>query len=146
MKHRVVVISLIVFTALAAAACGRGGGQQPAGQAPPSAGQPAAPAAGQPAAPAAQPAASQVINASEQEWSITLTPATVSAGTYQFVIKNNGTINHNFVIQGLNARTDQDPPGETKTMTVTLKPGTYTIICDIAGHEEAGMKTVLTVK
>jgi len=138
MKHRITVVGLVALATFAAAACGRGGGQQPASQAPP--------AVSQPAAPAVQPPAAQVINAAEQEWSITLTPATVSAGRYEVVIKNTGTINHNFVIRGLNARTDQIPPGETKTLTVTLKPGAYTILCDIPGHEEAGMKTTLTVR
>ena len=35
--------------------------------------------------------------------------------------------------------------GDTKTGNVTLKPGTYTIYCDIPGHEAAGMKATLTV-
>jgi len=34
----------------------------------------------------------------------------------------------------------------SSSATVTLKPGTYTILCDIPGHEEAGMKTTLTVR
>lgn len=140
MKSRIVVVGITALAALLVAACG-GGGQQPASQQPPAAQAPTssqAPAAGRPAA--------NVITASEQEWSITLSRTTAPAGTYTFTIKNNGSIEHDFVIEGMNARTGNFPPGQTRTLTVTLKPGTYTIICDIPGHEEAGMKTQLTVQ
>ena len=30
-------------------------------------------------------------------------------------------------------------PGETKEVSVNLPAGTYTFICDVPGHEEAGM-------
>ena len=36
--------------------------------------------------------------------------------------------------------------GGTSTVTVTLKPGTYTFYCSVDGHEAAGMKGTLTVK
>lgn len=36
-------------------------------------------------------------------------------------------------------------PGGTSTVTATLKPGTYTFYCPVAGHEAAGMKGTLTV-
>ena len=44
---------------------------------------------------------------------------------------------------------DQDgetaDPGGTSTVTVTLKPGTYSFYCPVPGHEAAGMKGTLTV-
>jgi uncharacterized cupredoxin-like copper-binding protein len=124
MRHRFIIIGIALFAALAAAGCGRQA-QQPAGQ---------------------SSSASNTINASEREWSITLTPSTVPPGTYTFSVKNDGTIEHNFVVQGQNIRLDGIQVGQTKTVTAPLTAGTYTILCDIPGHAEAGMKTTLTVK
>jgi len=36
--------------------------------------------------------------------------------------------------------------GKTATLSVTLKPGTYTFYCPVDGHKAAGMKGTLTVK
>ena len=36
--------------------------------------------------------------------------------------------------------------GQTATVSVTLKPGTYTFYCPVDGHKAAGMKGTLTVK
>ena len=30
-------------------------------------------------------------------------------------------------------------PGETKSLTLTLKPGKYLLLCNVSGHYEAGM-------
>jgi uncharacterized cupredoxin-like copper-binding protein len=37
-------------------------------------------------------------------------------------------------------------PGGTSTVSVTLKPGTYTYYCPVPGHKQAGMVGTLTVK
>ena len=37
-------------------------------------------------------------------------------------------------------------PGKTASLTVTLKPGTYTFYCPVDGHKAAGMKGTLKVK
>src|SRR5947199_3255776 len=36
--------------------------------------------------------------------------------------------------------------GGLSTVSVSLKPGTYTFFCSVDGHEAAGMKGTLTVK
>lgn len=36
--------------------------------------------------------------------------------------------------------------GGTKTLTLTLKPGTYTFFCSVAGHRQAGMQGTLIVR
>ena len=121
---RNIIFGVAVLAALVAVGCGR--------QSPPPAGQ------------VSQPA--NVISVSEKEWSITLAPNSVSAGTYTFNVKNDGSIEHDFVIQGQNVRLEGIQAGQTKQVTVALKPGTCTVLCDIPGHAEAGMKTTLTVK
>lgn len=37
-------------------------------------------------------------------------------------------------------------PGESASLTVTLKPGTYALYCNVPGHYASGMWTILTVK
>ena len=66
-------------------------------------------------------------------------------GKVKLLIKNEGTIEHNFVIEGTSVDLEAIPPGSTKEVTVDLKPGTYNVLCTIAGHSEAGMKTTITV-
>ncbi|HEY6103239.1 MAG TPA: cupredoxin domain-containing protein [bacterium] len=80
----------------------------------------------------------------EKEWAITVGP--VQAGTVIFSVRNEGAVEHTFVIKETGMRLDGIQPGQTKQLTATLKPGTYTILCDIAGHEEAGMHATITVK
>jgi len=36
-------------------------------------------------------------------------------------------------------------PGETKSLTVTLKPGKYLLLCNVGGHYEAGMASPFEV-
>lgn len=116
---------VIVLVALVAAACGGGG--QPGG--------------GQPGGTAGGPA----VTVTEKEWQIEFAPATLKAGPMKLVVKNEGSIEHNFVIEGANVEMDAIQAGQSKELTVDLKPGTYTVVCNIPGHLEAGMKTTITV-
>lgn len=126
MRARVGIVLAMVLVAVIATACGRGGApSQPGGQ--PSGGGPAA------------------ITVDEKEWSITPSMTSVKAGQITFTVSNTGAIEHNFVIVETKFEIDATQPGKTKSGTTTLQPGTYTIICNIPGHEEAGMKTTLTV-
>lgn len=112
-------------------------------------------------------AATGPISADLKEFSITLGRATATAGTVQFNVKNSGAVVHEFVVL------DTDTPangltvtgetvsedglavvneiediavGATPTLTVTLTPGHYAIICNVEGHYAAGMRADLTVQ
>ncbi len=122
---------LSVLVAVLVTACGGG---QPGGGPPPP------PPGGGP------PPAAATVAVVEKEWTMTPQPGTAKAGTVKFVVKNEGTIEHNFVIKELNQELASGiQPGKSKEAAVTLKPGTYTLICNIPGHEDAGMHTTLTV-
>jgi uncharacterized cupredoxin-like copper-binding protein len=76
-------------------------------------------------------------------------PATAKAGKTTFVIKNAGRKEHAFEIkgEGIDQKLSPNPkPGQTETLVVDLKPGTYTINCPLPFHTMRGMKTTLTVK
>jgi len=123
--RRRIGLGVVILLAAVVAACG-GGGQQGGGQ--PSG---TAPGAG--------------ITVSEKEWMIEFPTKTLKAGTVKLVVKNDGTIEHNFIIEEAKVEVDAIQPGSSKEVTVDLKPGTYTVLCNIAGHQEAGMKTTITV-
>ena len=77
------------------------------------------------------------------------TSLTVKAGTDKFSFTNKASLAHNFTIQGSNGKVIGATPtfsGSTKTLTVKLKPGTYTFYCSVPGHRQAGMQGTLTVK
>jgi uncharacterized cupredoxin-like copper-binding protein len=88
------------------------------------------------------------VNVTMTEYHFTI-PASASAGKTTFVIKNVGRKEHTFAIKGQGV--DQKLPtnlksGETRTLIVDLKPGTYTITCPVDFHTMRGMKTTLTVR
>jgi|SRR6185312_4168830 plastocyanin len=92
------------------------------------------------------PAGDNAINAIEKDFAIALDKTTIKAGSITFNVKNNGPSPHNLDIKELNKATPNIDPGKTGTLTVDLKPGTYTVICDIPGHEQLGMHVTLTVQ
>jgi uncharacterized cupredoxin-like copper-binding protein len=66
------------------------------------------------------------------------------AGCIQFVIKNNGSLVHNFDIAGVRVGAFLNP-GASETWAVQLAAGTKTIQCDVPFHIERGMTSTLTV-
>jgi uncharacterized cupredoxin-like copper-binding protein len=80
------------------------------------------------------------VNVDEYEYGFTLTPAPLACGTITFKQSNSGQIAHNFAIQDVAGATGAIiNPGETTTFTVQLVPGTYTYVCLVSGHAQAGM-------
>jgi uncharacterized cupredoxin-like copper-binding protein len=78
-----------------------------------------------------------------KEFKFTLTTKTVSHGKKTFKFTNKGRLKHDFKIAG--KKTPVISPGKSASITVTLKRGSYTYICTVAGHAAAGMKGRLKV-
>lgn len=74
-------------------------------------------------------------------------PATITVSPGGAVsVTNNGKLKHNLTVKGTSFKTKDLNPGESATLSLKgLKDGTYTMICAIAGHEQAGMKGTLTL-
>jgi nitrite reductase (NO-forming) len=61
-------------------------------------------------------------------------------------VANLGAIPHDLVVEGHDVGTPMLDSGETHAFdTADLAPGTYTVICTVPGHREAGMEGTLTV-
>ena len=84
------------------------------------------------------------VNVTVKEWELKPAQLQVKAGTVTFLVKNSGTIEHDFAVEGV-GKLDTLTAGESKSLTLKLAPGTYTILCTLSGHKEAGMHGTLTV-
>ena len=106
------------------------------------------------------------------QWSVTPTTTTVPAGKVNIKVSNDGTIAHELVVlqtdtlatdvsitsfEGEKDRINEDTsgtnvgetgdlqPGGTKTITLTLQPGHYVLLCNLPAHYGLGMHTDVTV-
>jgi Cupredoxin-like domain len=75
-------------------------------------------------------------------------PDTLPAGRVAFNVENGGKETHAFEIEGngIEQKTNELTRGNTASLEVDLKPGTYTIYCPVDGHAEKGMKKTVTVR
>jgi hypothetical protein len=112
----------------------------------------------------------QVIHVTEESYGIQLPSASIPSGNVVFVDTNRGPIAHELVVFKLESASstlpllpdksvDEDPdrieavvdsgsalaPGETRLLTGDLEPGSYMVVCNLAGHYQLGMQTPLTV-
>jgi plastocyanin len=80
----------------------------------------------------------------------TAAKATASAGSVTITMKNTSGVTHNLALQsGAAGPVLGATPLQAKgaaSITVNLKPGTYTFFCQVPGHRAAGMLGTLTVK
>jgi plastocyanin len=74
----------------------------------------------------------------------TASKATAPAGKVTINFANTSGVDHNIAIVG-KGKTPITPNGKG-SFTATYAPGTYTYICEVPGHAQAGMKGTLTVK
>jgi len=102
-----------------------------------------------------------------KDYSVTVTPDHIKAGTIKIGIRNLAAMEHQFdliktdlaadklPIDGATAKAKEDGlvkqvkgigGGRVATVTADLQPGHYVIICNIAGHYQLGMRATLTVE
>jgi uncharacterized cupredoxin-like copper-binding protein len=95
---------------------------------------------------------------------MTVSPASVSAGEVTFVVKNSGTIEHEMVVVKTDTAFDQLPvdadgkvsedtsigevpefaEGTTDSVTLDVPAGEYALVCNIAKHYGLGMRAAFT--
>lgn len=86
------------------------------------------------------------ITATETNYKIALSRSAVAPGTVTFTVHNHGAVAHKFGVKGAGFSKSIPgliQPGQTKSLTVTLKKGSYTVYCAL--HISSGMKTTLRV-
>ena len=119
----------------------------------------------QPPAPVAGTNDVAVALAASSPFSLVPAVGTVKAGPTRFIVSNYGTMTHEMVV----VKTDKTPKqlmekngtanestsvgeasdlaaGETKTVTIDLKPGRYILLCNLPGHYKAGMYHTFVVQ
>ena len=93
--------------------------------------------------PASSAASAAPVSVTLSEFAIT-PAAIVASGTVN--VTNDGSMAHDFSIVGTDVATALLQPGQSASLDVSgLAPGTYEVICTVAGHKEAGMVASLTV-
>lgn len=71
------------------------------------------------------------------------------AGKVSIDFTNSSPVGHNVTLESSSGEEVGATPtfqGGSKTLTATLKPGTYKFYCSVPGHRMAGMEGTLTVK
>ena len=99
---------------------------------------------------------SKVVPVRVNEFNLLPRTQAAPAGKVVFVLKNTGKMTHEFVVVGTSkpagsllkdGEADETgavgevaelKPGQTKTLTLTLKKGHYALICNLPGHYQAG--------
>lgn len=113
-------------------------------------------------------ATSNNITGSVKEWVVETSFVTAKAGEVVFTITNDGTIGHEFLVVKTDIGVGDIPldgdhfaeptdglevideigefaKGTTETLTVTLDPGSYQLVCNLPDHYSAGMYLGFTV-
>ena len=98
------------------------------------------------------------------EWKVVPSVAKVRAGKVTFSVRNAGAIEHELVVlrtdshhhaltvkkavaveTGRQGEIPKIVPGQVRSLTLSLKPGKYVLICNLLGHYRAGQFAALRV-
>ncbi len=151
MTRILLAASAVAAVALALAGCGSSSSSTSSGSPAPAApASTAAPASSTPAADPATARASTVSIAANPSGMLMFTTdkLTAKAGKVTIKFTNSSPLNHNFTLATASGTMLGATPtfmGGTKTLTLDLKPGTYTYYCSVPGHRMAGMQGTLVV-
>ncbi|KUN57946.1 hypothetical protein AQJ46_45395 [Streptomyces canus] len=87
------------------------------------------------------------VTAELSDFHIKLSTEKFQPGQYTFTAKNTGSHVHALEIEGNGGenRSKTVDPGQSTTLTVTLKSGSYEVYCPVDGHKDLGMKTEISV-
>ena len=97
----------------------------------------------EPAAAAPPTDAVSTLEVSLKEFAINPAEVRIKAGAV-LNVTNDGAVIHNLAVDG--TATNMFNPGQGGTLDLgKLSPGTYTMICQVPGHEAAGMKGTLVI-
>jgi plastocyanin len=85
------------------------------------------------------------VTVTEVEYKLTLSRTHLSAGKTTLMVVNKGKLAHSLEISGPGLKkrliAGTIMPGASRSVTVTLKAGSYSLWCPIDGHANLGMKT-----
>ena len=104
-----------------------------------------------------------------KEWEVSVDKDSVPAGEVTFTIRNNGTIQHEFLVVKTDYADGEIPVegdhfsesldgidvideigefamGTTESLTLSLEAGNYQLLCNIPAHYSAGMHTSFIVE
>ena len=98
-----------------------------------------------------------------KEFSLVPSVATASSGKVTFTVTNSGKVVHEMVVvpgtptslkqpdgtaseDGTLGEVSDVDVGKTQTLSITMPPGTYTLLCNLPGHYANGMYASFTVK
>jgi plastocyanin len=133
-RRRLQLASLLAGVFVLFAACGGGGSDTP----PPSA-----------ADGATKPHVGPGTPVTMKAGDISLEPkeTIVPPGAVTFTYVNEGALAHTLLIDGVGGfKLEVAAKGDTDTANVALKPGRYTMYCDVPGHRSIGMEGTLVVR
>jgi plastocyanin len=101
-----------------------------------------------PVAPARPDATTLHISALASGLRYSTTHLTAKAGRVTIVMVNRSPLAHDVAIKGhgISVKGKTVPKGGTSRVSATLKKGTYTFLCTVDAHAQAGMKGTLTIR
>jgi plastocyanin len=147
--HKLNAVAVSVAVTLGLTACGGSSGSTSSSSSTPAASTPASTSTPAPASTGATGGALTLAADPSGQLKFTKTSLTAKAGKVTIEFTNGSSVAHNVTIQqGANGPIVGATPtfqGGTKTLTSSLKPGTYTFFCSVDGHRAAGMQGTLTV-